>query len=400
MLAQFCERFPKYALFAPHWTPKAKKGAPWKPLDLTNIDVLYLFDRAANYPFVKGWLHENAERRLVLLEPDPGVVAALLQQKSALFEDPQVDLEFAPFDTAELAERYPAKRIELLGPQKLRLELLRKTTLSHALFTDRLHGYQPFENFVRNLPHLKGAFYANALKGAFQGIPAIVCGAGPSLQTAIPLLKKLDRKALIIAGGSAVAALSARGVLPHFGMAIDPNLEEYRRFRNSLALECPLLFSTRLFPGVFQTCNGPFGYIRSGIGGAPELWLEEELGLMEPLLGENLSDESTSVMPICLAFAQHIGCPTILLAGVDLAYTGGKRYADGISEEKEPFKEIEAARSAADRILRRKDKRGKLVHTAVRWVMEAAALGHFAKKHPEIRWINATEGGLRIDGFE
>ncbi len=400
MLDRFCERFPKYALFAPHWEPKEKKRALPPPMDLTNIEVLYLFDRAADYESFKDWLHENPERRLVLLEPDSGGIAALIHQKNALFEDLQVDIELAPFDTAELAERYPVKRIEVLGHRKLRLELLRKTTLSHALFTDRIHGYQPFENFVRNIPHLKHAFYANGLKDAFRGVPAIVCGAGPSLQTVIPLLKKLEGKALVIAGGSAVAALSVRGVLPHFGMAIDPNLEEYRRFRNSFALECPLLFSTRLFPGVFRTCNGPFGYFRSGIGGAPELWMEEELGLTDPLLGENLSEESTSVTPICLAFAQHVGCSTVILAGVDLAYTGGKRYADGISGQKEQFQKIEAAKSAADRILRRKDKRGKFVNTAVRWVMEAAAIEHFAKKHPEIRWINATEGGLRIHGFE
>jgi hypothetical protein len=399
-LEQFCERFPKYALFASHWEPKELKPVVLPAMDLEKIEVLYLFDRAVAYEQLKDWLHEKSERRLVLLEPKPGTLAALFHQETTLFADTQVDIELSPFDHHELVERYPVKRIEVIGNQKLRLALLRKTTLAHALFTDRLHGYQPFENFVRNVPHLKHAFYANGLKDAFDGIPAIVCGAGPSLQTAIPLLKKLEGKALVIAGGSAVAALSAQAILPHFGMAIDPNLEEYRRFRNSFAFECPLLFSTRLFPGVFRTCNGPFGYFRSGIGGVPELWMEEELGLTDPLLGENLSEESTSVTPICLAFAQHVGCKTIILAGVDLAYTGGKRYVDGISDEKEQFQKIEEEKSAADRILRRKDKRGKFVNTAVRWVMEAAAIAHFAKKHPEIRWINATEGGLRIDGLE
>jgi hypothetical protein len=400
MLAQFCERFPKYALQAPHWEPTALKPVDLPLFDLEKIEVLYLVDMAAGYTQLKNWLRENLERRLILLESSPGAIAALFHQKSELFSDPQVEIEIAPFDAQELSERHPVKRIEVLGSKKLRLELLRKTTLSHALFIDRLYGYQPFENFVRTVPHLKRAFYANGLKGAFEGIPAIVCGAGPSLQRVIPLLKELEGKALIIAGGSAVAALSTRGVIPHFGMAIDPNLEEYRRFRNSLALECPLLFSTRLFPGVFRTCNGPFGYMRSGIGGVPELWLEEELGLTDPLLGENLSEESTSVTPICLAFAQHVRCSTVILAGVDLAYTGGKRYAEGVSDEKTQFQSIEAEKSAADRILRKKDKRGKFVHTAVRWVMEAAAIAHFAKKHPEIRWINATDGGLRIAGFE
>ncbi len=32
--------------------------------------------------------------------------------------------------------------------------------------------------------------------------------------------------------------------------------------------------------------------------------------------------------------------------------------------------------------------------------MEAASISHFAKKHPEIEWINTTEGGLAIDGLK
>ena len=305
-------------------------------------------------------------------------------------------------------ERYPVQHIEAVALpgypiscfRRFRLELQRKTTLSHSLFLDRLHGYQPFENFVRNVPRLQGAFYGNGLKDAFQGMPAIVCGAGPSLQEAIPLLKELDGRALVIAGGSTLAALSSQGYVPHFGVAIDPNLEEYRRFRNSFCFECPLLFSTRVFPAIFRTCSGPFGYLRSGIGGAPELWLEEELGLTDPLLGKHLSDESISVTAICLAFAQHIGCSTILLSGVDLAYTGGRRYAAGVSDEATRLQELESAKSVADRIVRKKDKQGRFVHTAVRWLMEAASISHFAKKHPEIRWINTTSGGLKIEGLE
>ena len=212
----------------------------------------------------------------------------------------------------------------------------------------------------------------------------------------IPLLKELEGRAVVIAGGSAVAALSKQGIVPHFGMAVDPNVEEYHRFCHDFAIECPLLFSTRLFPAVFTTCKGPFGYFRSGIGGVLELWMEETLGLTEPLLSQDLSDESLSVLTICLSFAHHLGCSTIILAGVDLAYTGGKRYTAGVCDGKK----IEAVTASIDRLVRKKDKRGKFVDTAVRWVMEASAIAHFAKKHPEVRWVNAAEGGLRIEGFE
>jgi hypothetical protein len=103
---------------------------------------------------------------------------------------------------------------------------------------------------------------------------------------------------------------------------------------------------------------------------------------------------------IALSFAAHIGCKTIVLSGMDLAYTGGGQYAPGVVSKKINVKEIDALKNAPDRILWRKDKRGKFLNTAVRWVMEAAAIAQFAKRHPHIRWINATDGGLSIDGLE
>ncbi len=404
-LSSFCERFPKYALLAPGWEPTRLRDVKFER-PASDIEVLYVIGLGSFYGQLKSWLHEHPERQLIVLEEDDGVVAAALQQPAPWLSDPQVDFALLPKGKErellfqELAEKYPAKHIEVFGPPKDRLTLLRKTTLAHALFTDRLHGFQPFENFVQNIPRLSGGFYANGLKNSFRGVPAIVCGAGPSLQAAIPLLKQLEGRAIVIAGGSTLAALSAQGYQPHFGVAIDPNLEEYHRFKNSFCFEGPLLFSTRVFPKIFETCNGPFGYVRSGVGGAPELWLEEELKLTDPLLGEHLSDESISVTAICLAFAQHIGAGPILLSGVDLAYTGGKRYAAGVTDEKLQLKDLEKTHNSADRIVRRKDKQGKQVFTAVRWVMEAASIAHYAKSHPEIEWVNTTSGGLPIAGLK
>jgi hypothetical protein len=111
-----------------------------------------------------------------------------------------------------------------------------------------------------------------------------------------------------------------------------------------------------------------------------------------------MSDESMSVTTLALSFAAHIGCKTIVLSGVDLAYTGGKRYAPGVCSQMNAT--MVAPKHACDRLLRRKNKTGKYLTTAVRWVMEAASLAAFAKKHPHIRWINATERGLDVGGFE
>jgi len=408
------ERFPLIALMIARQEEKKLIDEPISKVSVEKAEVLYFYGlgTGAAYFEYKQWLEKNRDHQLVFLEDEPGCINAFLQLPQALeiLKDPQVHLELIGKKGEEidaLTRRFPVKRLEVTalkskGPfQKLRLKILRKTALTHALHLDRLHGYQPFHNFIQNLKQLPHSFYANQLKGAFKDTPAIVCGAGPSLQKSMDLLKTLENKALLIAGGSTLAALSSQGIMPHFGMAIDPNLEEYRRLRNSFAFEVPLLYSTRVHPGVFQTANGPFGYMRSGIGGISELWIEEELGLLDPLLGEELSSETISVTGICVAWAQFLGCNPIILDGIDMAYTGNKRYSSGVVEEKDlGLKAIDDEKSAADRIIRRKDRSGKLVSTAVRWVMESESISHFAKKHPQTLFLNATDGGIGFKGID
>lgn len=399
----FMERFPKMALLLSMSDAPLLASEDQSPVELSNIDILYFYGigRGEGYFLVRNWLHQRPNRRLIFLSDD---FSRFLQIEEAyeILLDPQVVFEL-PSEIDMLAERFPFARVEMLSLpslktkkfQSLRLQLLRKTTLSHALHLDRLHGYQPFTNFIQNLKRLPNSFYANGLKGRFAGVPAIVCGAGPSLQKAIPHLKEMEQKALVIAGGSTLAALSSQGVIPHFGMAIDPNLEEFRRLKNSFAFEMPFLYSTRVFPAVFQTCNGPFGYMRSGIGGLLELWIEEELGITDPLLGTHLSSESISVTTICLAWAQFLGCNPIVLSGVDLAYTDKKHYAAGVDRGEE-VEFTTDKKNAADRIIKKKDRMGRPIFTAVRWLMESASISHFAKMHPEVRFVNATEGGIEI----
>jgi hypothetical protein len=391
------ERFPHLGMQYLTLDKKPSQFEFLKPFDVGRAEAVIVFGLRMGAPYfqLKDWLHAKANRKLVFIDENFASFIAHSPHVS-LLKDPQVFLE-----NEFLPEKYPLHRVEVVGlPEKKKLSVLREMTLAHALHVDRMHGYQIFSNFIQNRKRFSKSFYANALRNKFGGVPAIVCGAGPSLQKAIPYLKNISGKALIIAGGSTLAALSSQGVPIHFGVAIDPNLEEYRRLKNSFAFQTPLLYSTRVHPDIFQTCSGPFGYMRSGIGGVAEVWMEEELGLLDPLIGENLSPESISVTTICVAFAQYIGCSTICLSGVDLAYTNRKRYAQGVDgDENICFEEIDAEKSVADRILKRKNREGKTIFTAVRWIMEAAALSHYAKKHPEIHWVNTSDGGLPIQGI-
>ncbi len=413
-LALLMEKSPLLALRAPSFplqeTP-SQDFSSW-PAVFPNVNILYLYglDLKA-YELLHPWLQSNPSRKAIFLENQEGIISAFLHTNgaTAFLSDAQVELHFLPKGASlqqtlqALAETHPVDSLDCIAlPSRktsyfrsLKLQLLRKTLLSHAIMKDRCHGYQLFYNFVQNAPQTQNSFYFNALRGTFSSIPAIICGAGPSLASAFHILSSLENRALIFACGSAIAACSKAGITPHFCVAVDPNEEEFFRLKNSFSFEVPLLYSLRVHPHVFSTLNGPFGYVRSQFSDISQLWLEEELHFSDPLIGHQLSSESISVTSMAVAAAEWLGCPSILFAGLDMAYTGDQRYCSAVGVSETPPKKL--PQTVSDRLLAKKDRQGKKVHSAVRWVMESSSLSHYAKLHPHVQFINTTDGGI---GFQ
>ncbi|MCB1107533.1 MAG: motility associated factor glycosyltransferase family protein [Chlamydiia bacterium] len=377
---------------------------------LEKLDVVYVYGLGlgATYPSLKRWLSENQERDLVFIEENLGAVAAFLQSEyaSEILAHPQVHIRFnlnkkrLNAFLKECAESFPFENIGVFATPsnmgsrfyRLRLKLHRYTTIQHALFLENHYYNLFFNNLHENFYRMETAFNGNGLKGSFQKTPAIICGAGPSLANDIETLRTLNHQALIIAGGSAITVLSHHGIEPHFGMAIDPNEEEVKRFKEASTFEVPLLYATRLHPDIFQTRNGPHGYLQTGTGGAAEKWLEKKLQLQLPPLQEGFTIEALSVTTTAIEFAATLGCDPIILLGVDLAFTGGKTYASGVASFTSKKKEQEVR--TGERLLRRKDIYGNPIQTLVKWVMESSAISTFAKCNPHIKVINATSGGM------
>lgn len=411
-LELFMERFPLLGLLSrsfPVEEHRQEDFSHW-PGALPDVEVLYVYGLSLEaYQLLSSWVHAAPQRKLLFLEDREGQFGALLQSEEALplVEDLQVELHLLPQKKnalnealEKLAKEHPVTTLDIIAlPSRntrhfrfFREQLFRKTMLAEAIRKDRLHGYQLFWNFVCNAPHLKNSFYVNALRGAFEQIPAIICGAGPSLASAFATLEKLEHRALIIACGSAITACSAAGITPHICIAVDPNEEEFSRLKDSFAFEVPFFYSTRIHPHVFSTLNGPFGYVRSQFGDVSQLWLEEELGLTEPFIGHQLSSESISVTSMAVAILEHLGCNPILFAGMDMAYTANQRYCSSVGVRQTA--QEKHTQITADRLIQKKDRQGKKVHSAVRWIMESSSLSHYATLHPHVRFINTTEGGI------
>lgn len=390
-----------------------------KALEIKEIDVLYIYGLGLGYAyyFLKEWLEADDSRDLVFLEDDPGIIVSFLRTElaSRILEDRQVHIYFVDNieeNAKELSDFFPVRKVEVTALpfylqtkkekfEQLKLQIFRKTVLSESIFLDRLHSYVPFRNLLFNLRHFTYSFLTNSFVGAFEKVPAVVCGAGPSLEQSIETLRNLGTRAIVIAGGSTLASLSHYGIRPHFGVLIDPNLEEYHRMRSNWNFEIPLLYATRVCPEVFDMMNAKLGYIRAGIGGMGELWMDEEFHIQDRLLGASLNDESISVTTISVSLAHEFGCDPIIMTGIDMAFTGKKQYAEGVQGYKSiSVKDLERKKLVENRIFQKKDRNDNEIYTSVKWLMESSCLSAFAKSHPEKTFLNATQGGIGIEGIE
>lgn len=387
--------------------------------DLDGVDILYVYGLSGiHYDIFSSWLNEKKDRRLIFLEDELFQIQELLQSEHRfLFLNPQVVVHFLSSGKSinahleEIVSSYPCDRIDVIATasyqkrkkkrfHQLKLKLLRQSAVAHAILTESLYAHKLRVNLLRNIKCWHGSFFAGGLKGKFKGIPAVICGAGPSLQASIPLLKTLEDKVLIIAGGSTIAALSNQGVQPHLGIALDPNPEEFGRLKIASAYEMPLIYATRLQPDVFNAINGEKLYLISETGGPLEHHFEKQMGIEGDPVGPELGQEAFSVTTLAVAMAVEMGCNPILLDGVDLAYTGMQRYAEGILPSSQvKTAQLRLQKKAADRMLKRQNIHGHYVQTLVKWVMESECIASYAKAHSGTRFINVSQGGIGFPGI-
>lgn len=383
------------------------------PLDKKLVLYVYGLGDGSAYRAAEGWLRGNRKRSLVFLEDDWAEIRAFLESETAsvLLHDPQVrlygfcdvngdellfsniawDYVLKPFHVAALP-RYAKVRSGLLGHLRERLayEHHRKGEIAQEYLDQGIVFYQ---NFYPNMLHLHECYLGDGLFDQWNGIPAIICGAGPSLAKQIPLLRQLSDRALIFAGGSALNALTAANITPHFGCGIDPNFAQVKRLNSSAAFEVPFFFRGRMHHRAFRAIQGPKLYVTGTGGYETARYIEEQMGLTSSEL-----DEGHNVVNFSVSLAERLGCNPILFVGLDMAYTGMRGYSTGVVADAKVTVQDLKKRGIDDAAVVRSDIYGKPVYTLWKWIDESAWLADYAREHPELRFFNATEGGLGIEG--
>ncbi|MBS0614927.1 MAG: DUF115 domain-containing protein [Verrucomicrobia bacterium] len=394
--------------YTPADLPKSNPQLLEDFLKSTTARAVYLFGLPDHLEITLDWLKADPTRLLIVLEDDLGVIGAMQDQIAQFHSHPQIHFRYISGalddELEECARDFPVDRIDLYSlphkkkPKNLLLKLLRKTVLWHATFTESLQSHLLAKNTWESLRQWPKSCLVNNWGGLFEKIPVIICGAGPSLAPAIPQLKKIQNEALIIAGGSAIRALHHFGVQPHLAIAIDPNDREYDCVKGSVPYTTPFLYGSRLSSRVFELFQGPLGYIKTGTGGPLEAYFEDQAGITVPSIGPDMGRESLSVTTLAVSLAYFLGCDPITLVGVDLAYSASRHYAH--QKASIDLEKLKAEKHVTDQLLWRKGKNGTRAATLTKWIMEAKTLSSYAKKHKDRRFIDASEEGLPLPGFE
>jgi hypothetical protein len=197
-----------------------------------------------------------------------------------------------------------------------------KKTADEALLNinnERLQRLPRLRSSIQNLKEILSREQL-AYKKVSSETPAIVCGAGPSLTSHMPLIKKLSDKAVIIVSGRLGSTFKENGISPDFVVHLDAELDG----DPSLA-ELP--DSTLIAaPGTSPAVISKFNKI---------IWTRGDSIFFNRFLRENEIDlhdlriSMTSTVT-ALDLAIKIGCSNIMLAGCDLCLSPkGASHATG-----------------------------------------------------------------------
>ena len=253
-------------------------------------------------------------------------------------------------------------------------------------------GKEFINTFMANVPSIIRRPGVSKLKDIFKGWPAIVVAGGPSLEKNFHLLKEAKGRAIIIAVDVVLPTLLPVGIVPDILVAIDPMPENIAVFKdNPLLKDVPFICLAQYTPETVRIYPGPI-FMNTVPGNIVYQWLAnfwEDKGNIECFGG--------SVAHLGFAAAEYVGANVIALIGQDLSYEEKFHSGDttkllhAFHDEEVP--DYRKGAEVADDIF------GEKRYTLGSLLSFKTGFENRIKTFDR-PVINATEGGLPIEGME
>ena len=216
-------------------------------------------------------------------------------------------------------------------------------------------------------------------------VPAIVVAAGPSLDNNIKELHKAQGMCLIISTDTALKPLALEGITPDITAIMDSKKDK-RYLSEEESRNVPIVCTPRGGTEFLHLHTGKKFFINDFC---------DHIGRFMKSNGHGLIglDTGGSVANACFAIAQLFGCKRIILVGQDLAYTGDKTHSAVTvrGAKNTPVEELEHVEMDVDIY-------GNPIRSSREFKLYKEWFEQQIRANKELKVIDATEGGIRIEG--
>lgn len=297
------------------------------------------------------------------------------------------------FFTLPVYEKLYQKEVQtLLETFKNNLKEIRSSIATNASFQKRwtINSIKNFPTVLRtpNILH-------DIDKKAFEGKPAIIVAAGPSLSEEFENLRYIKENGLayIFSVGSAINALIEQGIYPDAACTYDPQSHNYKVIqilKDRNIENVPLIFGSSVGYETLENYPGPMLHT-----------LISQDTISPPLLKHNqteqiaMTNDAPSIAVVTFQLLCSLNVSRIILVGQNLSYRDNKLYAEGIQYDhvKTSFTVEEM-----DKMSLVNDVDGNLVRTNDGFKSMKKQFELYISSYPQIEVINTTKGGAMIEG--
>jgi hypothetical protein len=326
-------------------------------------------------------------RKIYVFEPEKPVLEVC--KKYGLYDHIQnsghAEIIYDPsgFECGKYAKKYIDSRLNIYFPT---FEVMPETPLKESL--------KKYYTVFSSTNHQKRSYYMSFRENTsleFHGLDelefnpkakkAIIVSAGPSLDKNYLELKSVKEDTVIIATAPTMRKLYNVGIIPDVVVISDTLPEAQKYHEGAENAKCPLVFSSTASVPFVSDHQGP-KYILCPEGFEPAEKLAKANGW--PIISTY-----GSVALTALALTIYKGFKEIIFIGQDLCYKGNILHADGTSR---------LYTNNSYNTPNAQDIYGENVVIPNDFALFKSQIETTIKKHPEIIFLNATEGGVHIEG--
>ncbi|MGE7690589.1 motility associated factor glycosyltransferase family protein [Lysinibacillus sp. NPDC097214] len=247
------------------------------------------------------------------------------------------------------------------------------------------------ENFIQNLFNLSRDSSLEELKKTYS-CPVVLASGGPSLTKQLSLLKEIKNQVIIIAAGSTINSLLAKGIEPDYIVTIDGGLENYNHFKDIPKIKSQLIYAiTSHYRIQDEYPNNKYAFLAASNQAYGE-HIKRVFSIDLPRISGG-----GSVANFAYSIAAYITTGPIAIIGQDLAYTDDKSHA----ESNKRFKKVDVDFMKSRGTIEIPGYYGDMVVTDYPFLSmkKSFEVIHQNMQHDSPIY-NCTEGGAKIEGMD